>query len=128
MKQAKVAMSTTLVFAILYCAWVFGNRYLENRQIEKDENAAEAQAAALPRQYQGNEVKILQFYSPRPASVCYGVVNAKSVQITPEVGDTAPSVSRCVDVHPAKSTEYTIKAQAANGTTATQTLVVKPGS
>jgi hypothetical protein len=109
------------IFAVIYLGWVFGNRWLENRRYQREAAAPEQ----VPEQYRGNALKISQFYSPRAGLVCYGVVNAKHVKITPEPGDVAPSVSRCIEVHESKDTTFTLTAEAEAGTSTSQTVLVK---
>lgn len=64
------------------------------------------------------EVKIAQFYtsasriSPgEKTMICYGVENAKSVSLKPEVEKLKPAFSRCFDVAPQRSTRYTLVAE-----------------
>ncbi len=80
----------------------------------------------------GSRVKILQFYTGNPiiapgakALLCYGVVNAKSVRLDPPVDNVWPSVSRCFEVIPTKTTRYTLTAEAADHSTAVESLEVK---
>ena len=44
------------------------------------------------------------------AQICYGVVNAKNISFDPPIADVWPSMNRCVDVSPKKSTTYTLNA------------------
>ena len=79
----------------------------------------------------GDRLKILQFYGPpeiqRGASalVCYGVVNAKSVRLDPPVEPVWPSLSRCFNVSPARTTTYTLTAQSADGQSASKSYELK---
>ena len=43
--------------------------------------------------------------------ICYGVENAKSVRLKPEVEKLKPALSRCFDVAPQRSTRYTLTAE-----------------
>ena len=70
--------------------------------------------AALP----AGEVKITQFYTGasqiapgEKAMICYGVENAKSVSLKPDVEKLGPAFSRCFDVTPQRSTRYTLTAE-----------------
>ena len=75
--------------------------------------------------------KITQFYSspgsiPKGSSgsLCYGVVNAKTVMLTPPVDEVWPSPSKCVPIHPDKETKYTLTATGADGQTEVRTVEV----
>ena len=67
----------------------------------------------------GDRLKILDFYGTpaisrgEAALLCYSVVNAKSVRLDPPVEDVWPSLSRCFNVSPAKTTRYTFAAESA---------------
>ena len=88
----------------------------------------------LPELYQSEKLEILGFYvAPRriargeQASLCYGVLNAKSLTIEPSVGELSPTMSRCASVSPVKTTTYLFKALDAAGVEkpAVATLTVK---
>jgi len=79
-------------------------------------------------------VRITQFYAStglvlagQKAQLCYGVENAKSVQISPLFSSVYPAVSRCLEVVPERTTHYAIMAEGFDGRTATRfcTLVVE---
>jgi hypothetical protein len=80
-------------------------------------------------------VKILAFY-PRDVLVteggktllCYGVSNAKSVRIDPEVDGVSPSLARCVEIRPRRETLYTLTAAGSDGQTVSQTVTVRIGT
>jgi hypothetical protein len=64
------------------------------------------------------EVKITQFYTGasqitpgEKSTICYGVENAKSVSLKPEVEKLWPAFSRCFEVSPQRSTRYTLTAE-----------------
>jgi hypothetical protein len=80
-------------------------------------------------------VRILRFYASagtivmgQKAKLCYGVENAKSVHISPELDDVYPSPSHCLEVVPERTTHYTILAEGFDGAMATRsfTLAVQP--
>jgi len=82
----------------------------------------------------GSEFKIISFYaSPGEihrgdtVTMCYGVSNAKSVSVDPPIGEVWPSVSRCMQITPKKTTKYTFTADDGKGSTKTAelTIVVK---
>lgn len=64
---------------------------------------------------------ITMFYAapPRPAkgenvNLCYGVQNADEVTLDPPVDRVWPSVSRCIEISPAKNATYTLTARRGN--------------
>jgi hypothetical protein len=76
-------------------------------------------------------VRILQFYASvgtltrgQKALLCYGVVNAKSVRISPMLPDVYPSARRCVAIVPEHTTHYTLLAEGFDGHIATQSLTL----
>lgn len=79
-----------------------------------------------------NQVKVLQFYSAagmvEPGGkvlLCYGVENAVSVRIVPDVEPVKPALSRCIEVAPARTTEYTLTAEAPGQAPATASVTVQ---
>lgn len=65
----------------------------------------EAAAPDVPEEFLSPHLRILMFYSAelrpplgRPATVCYGVVNAESVRLDPPLAKLSPSPSRCFAV------------------------------
>jgi hypothetical protein len=76
-------------------------------------------------------VRITQFYatagtvlSGQKTRVCYGVENARSVRISPDIDDVYPSPSRCVEVVPERTTHFTILAEGFDGAMATRSFTV----
>ncbi len=129
--------SSLLVLGMLYAAGTLYLRREDDR--ERERRAAEAAAAAkraddqrTVEQLGGSEFKILNFYA-MPGTVkrgetvqlCYGVSNAKKVTLEPQTNAVWPSFSRCVNVTPTKTTEYTLTAEDGNGGTKTSTLTVQ---
>jgi hypothetical protein len=105
--------------ALLYLGWTFAERYRSSREFERARARKTAPAAAPDA---GSAVKILQFYaSPgalrkgEQAILCYGVANAKTVRLEPEVDGVWPSLSRCLYVAPRRDTRYTLTAEGADG-------------
>ncbi len=90
-------------------------RYAVSREAEeklKDNEARQAQRVV--EYFGGSKLKILAFYgSPDTASagekvlVCYSVANATEVAIQPEIEPVKPSISRCLETHPARTTKVT---------------------
>jgi len=114
-----------VVITVLYTGWVFWQRHSSETQprperVERD-----------PLAKYGKDLKILQFYTAQPeiaagqkALLCYGVVNATAVRLEPPVESVWPSVSRCFEVKPAKTTRYTLKAEGAGQATAEESLEI----
>ena len=77
----------------------------------------DGQFAAGPLGYGGSRLKITMLYASvgalrrgQSSQLCYGVVNAKNVSFDPPILNVWPSLNRCVDVSPLKSTTYTLNA------------------
>ncbi len=77
-------------------------------------------------------VQIIMFYaSPyviepgQHSSLCYGVAQAKTVQIEPPAGDVSPTYMRCLDIVPRKTTSYTLTATGETGKQIQQTAEVR---
>ncbi|MGA8144795.1 MAG: hypothetical protein WB987_12980 [Candidatus Acidiferrales bacterium] len=129
--------STLLVIALVYVAGTFYVRRQENQEIEQ--RAADAAAARkraederTVEQLGGSEFKILNFYATppvvhpgEPVQLCYGVSNAKTVKLEPQTNAVWPSASRCVEVTPRKTTEYTLTAEDGNGNSKTSAVTVQ---
>jgi hypothetical protein len=123
--------SAAVIVAFIYAAWTIYSRSAENRRLEE---AAAAKKRAFDHKTLdmiGSDLKITQFYADSAihpgakALVCYGVANAKSVRIEPAIEPITPSLSRCIQASPSKTTEYTLTAQDAAGHSVAQTIVVK---
>jgi len=122
-----------IALAAIYPTWVVLDRWdqdrraqreAEQRRLEADRRAVEALG--------GDRFEILHFYAS-PAAVargsevqlCYGVSNAKSVQIEPPAGAVWPSFNRCFYVKPDKDITYTLTIRHANGQTKSESLTVQ---
>jgi len=132
------------VIVVCYLGWVFvarhlaARRWMETRQPpESADDVAEANARgrAFQRTYGGTDVRILQFYARdgeliegRSTVLCYGVLNARSVEIAPPVEGVSPALNRCVEVAPRADTRYTLTAQGKDGRRVSESFVlnVKP--
>lgn len=133
--RAVVKFSWIIVFiAALVVAGIFYSRWQENRDIaarvaEQQREHARQVAEALG----GANFEILSFYaSPGAlhrgdsAELCYGVSNAKTVEIMPKLPEeTWPSLSRCISISPKKTTTYTLTAVNANGQKKTSSLTLE---
>jgi hypothetical protein len=129
--------SIAIAIALLYVGWIFFSRTQENRfseqktKEEKAQTQRESDRAALAR-LGGKELAIQMFYASPGAihrgestRLCYGVANAKTVKLEPQSNPVWPSLSRCVEVTPAKTTTYTLTIEDATGNTKSQILEVK---
>ena len=112
----------------LYSGWVLWQRHRSQTQ-------PAAFQTVDPLAKYGSHVKIVQFYTTpdaitqgRKALLCYSVVNATVVRLDPPVESVWPSMSRCFEVAPARSTRYTLTAEGADQKTTSETIevVVKP--
>lgn len=134
-----LGFSAAVLIVLSYVGWVFYSRWHQNHAINAEVTAQRQEkeqhdAAATVESLGGSEFKIISFYaSPGfihrgdEVTMCYGVSNAKSVSIDPSVGETWPSVSRCLQISPKKTTKYTFSADDGKGSTKTAelTIVVK---
>ena len=112
-------------------------RWQENKQLE-EKAAQEARARERSEAQRtvetlgGSEFSILSFYATpgmirRGDSIqlCYGVSNAKTVALDPPVAEMWPSASRCINLAPTKTTNYTLTATDAQGNKKSVSLEVK---
>lgn len=123
-----------VVIAALIVAGIFYSRWQENQDIEA--KAAEEQrehAREVAEALGGSSFEIMNFYAAPGAihrgdsvEVCYGVSNARSVEVTPKLPEaTWPSLNRCIAVEPKNTTTYTLTATDANGQKKSATLTVE---
>jgi hypothetical protein len=127
--------SIAVLIAALYVAWVFYSRY------ESNKHAAQAIAAKREEQrkrvideiYGSGEIRFQDFSAGsaalrrgQTAELCYGVVNATSVKLTPPVGeDLKPMYHHCVEISPKKTTTYTMTAYNAKGESKSVSLTIQ---
>ena len=133
LRRALPFLAVALLVALVYDGWVFYSRWQSKREIEREQREREAQEARhVIDALGGGQLKILNFYATpgtiargEQARLCYGVYGAKTVQIEPRVADLYPAIAHCVDVSPAKSTEYILTAQDASGHTTKEQLMLR---
>jgi len=125
MKALVRIMWVPVVISLLYLGWVFWQRHNEQTQTKPERVERD------PLAKYGSTLKILQFYTSggeiaagQKALLCYGVVNATAVKLDPPVESVWPSVSRCFEVKPAKTTRYTLTADGAGGASASESVEV----
>jgi hypothetical protein len=119
---------------LAYVAFVLISRRESNRAFERRsaEKAAEQQRAedrTVIDQLGGSDLAIRSLYiSPNTihhnetAQLCYDVDNAKTVTLDPPIAEVWPSHTRCFDVSPKKTTDYTLTIADSAGKTASQTV------
>ncbi len=127
-------LAAIVLAASIYDGWIFYSRWSDRQDAEKARSAAQAkeQSRQVIETLGGNALKILDFYATsasirrgQPATLCYGVSNAKTVRMEPPVEPLWPALSRCIQVSPEADTEYKIIAADAAGHEVSQTIVVK---
>lgn len=117
-QRIPLIMPTFVLIAALYTGWVFYSRWSAEREARR---AAEVQAIERARRdvelNGGTRLQIRMLYaSPgeihrgETAQICYGVANARNVSFDPPISNVWPSMNRCVDISPARSTTYTLNA------------------
>jgi hypothetical protein len=132
-----LGFSAAAFLLVAYVGWVFYSRWHENSAINEQVKSEEQQkeqkrAADTVETLGGTEFKIISFYaSPGlihpgdEVTMCYGASNAKSVSIDPPVGNVWPSVNRCFQINPKKTTKYVFTADDGKGTQKTAELTIE---
>lgn len=133
----KVLPYSTLAVAIAagYSGWIMYTRYRDAREaeerIEKTKRDRAIEAGRWVNDVVGDEVKILSFAADpgavRPGGsvlLCYGVANATTVKIEPEVEGVRPAFTHCVETFPRKTTTYKLTAADGKGHTVSASLTV----
>lgn len=124
MKRMLPLTSVLLLIALGYAGWIIYTRWKENRVDPEAQHQKEVEdARKVVEAYGGDRVKIHSFAADsgslakgQSTQLCYGVANAKSVEIDPKPAEeTWPSMSRCVKIQPEATTTYTISAKDAQG-------------
>ncbi len=118
LERPSLVLPVFILIAALYAGWTFYSRWNDARQAEHAAAAREAERARKDVALNGgSQLKITMLYAspgtvPKGQSVqiCYGVVNAKKVVFDPPIEGVWPSMNRCVDVSPRKSTTYRLSA------------------
>lgn len=136
LKNPLLYSSAVLGMALLGVLFVMLSRWHETSVLEREAARERAekqheQDAATFQQLGGKDFAILNFYaSPRSvrrgesAALCYGVSNAKTVTLEPQTNAVWPSIARCVDVTPNKTTTYTLTIEDGAGHSKTESLEV----
>ena len=90
---------------------------------------------AMDTKTPARRAKITQFYAtdkviPRglTGTLCYGVESAKKLELDPPSEDVWPSLSRCFEISPSRTTKYTLTAIGEDGHIDTKSVEVRAGS
>ena len=131
-----LGFSAAALLLLAYVGWIFYSRWHENSAINEQVKTEEQQkeqkrATDTVETLGGTDFKIISFYaSPGlihrgdEVTMCYGTSNAKSVSIDPPVGEVWPSVNRCFQINPKKTTKYVFTADDGKGTQKTAELTI----
>jgi hypothetical protein len=127
-------IAAIVLLGVLFIMW---SRWQEDQDFAAKQKAAQAAAQhdADSKSFEvlgGSEFKIIGFYAT-PGTIhrgdtvdmCYGVSNAKSVKLDPPEATVWPSVDRCMQVTPQKTTKYTFTADDGKGNTKTAELTIE---
>lgn len=124
MRASSVVLTLVLIVVGLRFGWI----YLERSKPSTPKAKA---PPGIPAELNTSELKILNFYVPATAAVrgeetllCYGVLNAVSVRMTPLLAQLSPSVARCVYITLNKATELTLTATGKDGLEASRSFVL----
>lgn len=131
----KILPFTTAIVIIvaIYVGYVVFTRWKERRDTARQEKQQVIDSSRKTYEaYGSGQVTVLNFNITPAAmnkgdkgSLCYGVSNAKTVEIEPKPDDAVwPSLARCVAVSPKKTTTYTITAKAEDGKSATKDVTI----
>lgn len=113
---------------LAYLIWFAGTRHAGSPRTQQPTGPD------IPSEYltKGTGVKIVNFYTATgtisrgdTALVCYSVLNAASVRITPPVAELTPSISRCVPVSPQQTTTYRLQANGSDGSSASSSFELR---
>lgn len=114
----KVLLPLVVLIVLARLGWVYYDR-------SHPAPAPRRPVAGIPKELDTLELKILNFYAAeqpvrgQPFSLCYGVINATRVEMTPSFDDTPPVLTRCVQATLGRETELTLRAYGRNGEEAT---------
>ncbi len=122
-----------ILIVAIYVGYIVFQRWKDRRDLARQESQQVIDSSRKTYEaYGSGQVKILNFTitpglvrSGETAMLCYGVSNAKNVTITPKPNNGVwPSLARCVETTPKKTTTYTINADDGGGHTETKTVTV----
>jgi hypothetical protein len=122
-----------IVLAAIYSGMTIYSRYRD--ALDAEQRAKDREAALNKKTvdfFGGDRLTILTF-AAEPAVVapggqvllCYGVNNAVAVKIEPDAPAIKPAITHCLEVHPKKTTLYTLTAEDAKGNRKEQSLTIR---
>lgn len=126
-------LGVLIVVGLLYDGYIFYSRWSEKHDAKQARAEQEtAQAKKTLAVIGGDELKIHSFYvSPaavhkgRPANICYSVTGAKTLRLDPPVEQVWPALNHCLQVTPARNTEYKLTAEDAGGHSVSESFVLQ---
>ena len=133
LRKIRPFLFVLLLIATARAGWIFYSRWASAKEAGarriQDEAANARKSVDLVG---GTDFKILNFY-PNPGLIktgetgklCYGVMSAKSVKLDPPVERLHPSLARCFEVSPEKTTTYTLTATDTAGRSISQTATIE---
>ncbi len=136
-KNPVLYSSIVLAVAAVAVGWILFSRWqqageIENRVKAQKTQRQQEQDRITLEQMGGKELAIQSFYASagvihqgQPVQLCYGVANAKSVQLEPQPNPVWPSYARCLNVTPLKTTTYTLTITDSVGNTKMESLEIK---
>jgi hypothetical protein len=125
--------TAAVVIAAIYSGATMYSRYRDAKDVEQRfRESKEAADRRVVDAYGGDRLTILTF-AAEPAVVapggrvllCYGVNNATTVKIEPDVPPIKPAVTHCVEAFPKRTTRYTLTAEDAKGNRKEQGLTIQ---
>jgi hypothetical protein len=132
MKRLGVVLWVALTIALLQLGWTWLERHNGNLRIGRTTAGLRGRTGAAGAADTGTTVKIAQFYAREAMIVdgerdviCYGVHNARSVRIEPEVEQLSPALVRCFWVDPHEDTTYRMIAEGEDGSRAEASFTVR---
>jgi hypothetical protein len=132
MARARYLLLFTLAGVGTCVGWIYVMRYLSGAPKVAPDPVAELRRQEFLRIYGGKELKILHFYAAegyiiegQRVSICYGVLNAKSVRMEPPLDGVGVSLNRCVQDAPQVDTMYTLSAVGMDGSVASESFLIQ---
>ena len=126
-----LGFGAALLVVLAYVGWgsLYSRLWHQHSEIYQEVKTEQAQkeqkqAADTVESLGGSEFKIISFYATpglihpgEEVTMRYGASDrAKSVSIDPPVGNVWPSVNRCFQINPKKTTKYVFTADDGKGT------------
>jgi hypothetical protein len=120
--------------AALYVAWIFYSRHERTAAADAELQKRKQQEAERVNNliFGSGEIQFTTFVAEpgvlrrgETAQLCYGVVNATHVELTPPIEAAKPTYRHCVEIAPNKTTTYTIKATDSKGNSKSASLTVQ---